>query len=81
MKVTVRFSVDLANVLGQPRLTVALNNDATVADLLDYLKQEYPALQQKLGNAAPIIAGQHAPLSKHLSPDQEVALLLPIAGG
>lgn len=81
MNVTVRLSADLANLLGRSRLTVSLNQGATVADLLDSLQKQYPTLQQGLNSAVPIIAGRHVSHTRQLSAGQEVALLRPIAGG
>ncbi len=81
MNVNVRLSAGLAHSLGNPRLTVTLADDATVADLLAHLRREHPQLQPGLDTAIPMIAGRHASLSQSLSPGQEVALLLPAAGG
>jgi molybdopterin converting factor small subunit len=81
MTIHVRFSPGLAQLIGNPRLAVTLAEEATVADLLQYLRSQHPALNQRLDAAIPMISGRHAAQSEHLAAGQEVALLLPVAGG
>ncbi len=81
MNVNVRLSVGLAQAVGNPRLTVSLPEDATVAELLAELGASYPQLYPKLNTAVAVIAGRHTPVTESLTTGQEVALLLPIAGG
>lgn len=81
MQVTVRFGGELATSVGRPRISLSLAKDATVADLTDRLRREYPAAQQLINTAVPIIAGSHVTPSDPLANGQEVAFLLPIAGG
>ncbi len=81
MDVRVRLSAGLAQQLGTTRLTVQLNNDATVADLLTYLRTLHPSLANRLETAVPVVAGRHVPQTEPLTDGQEVALLVPIAGG
>ena len=81
MKVNVRFSAGLTPLTGNSRLTVTLSEEATVADLLHHLQAEYPTLEQKLDIVIPMISGRHAAHSERLSAGQEVALVLPVAGG
>lgn len=81
MNIHVRFSVGLAQLVGNPRLAVTLGEEATVADLLDHLRAQHPALAERLDIAIPMISGRHASQSDPLRAGQEVALLLPVAGG
>jgi molybdopterin converting factor small subunit len=81
MNVYVRLSAGLAQLIGHPRLAVSLAEEATIADLLAHLRQQYPVLEQRLGSAIPIIGGQHVTSAEPLLAGQEVALLLPVAGG
>jgi len=81
MQVTVRLSGELAAQAGYPRITVTLTDSATVAELSTLLTQEYPRLSSLLDTAVPIIAGKHVTQSEPLANGQEVAFLLPIAGG
>lgn len=81
MRVTVRLSGELANLAGQPRLNKMLASGASVGDLADLLRQEHPQLAPLLDTAVPIIAGSHVTFTEPLQDGQEVAFLLPIAGG
>jgi molybdopterin converting factor small subunit len=81
MLVRVRLGAGLAPTVGNSRLSVSLSENATVADLLDYLRVEYPALVSKINTALPLVSGRPVTLSHCLTETQEVALLLPAAGG
>jgi molybdopterin converting factor small subunit len=81
MLVRVRLSAGLAPTVGHSRLSVSLLENATVADLLDHLRTEYPALAQKINAALPLVSGRPVAPSHCLNEAQEVALLLPAAGG
>ena len=81
MKISVRLGAGLAHLATSPRLAVELKEAATVADLLAYLETEYPALAERLPAAVPMISGRAAPSAEPLAAGQEVALLLPVAGG
>lgn len=81
MQIHTRFSGELASTIGQHRSTVTLPPSATVGDLLDLLCQEYPDSASKLQATVQIIAGRHVTSSEQLTGGQEVAFLLPIAGG
>ena len=81
MNVQVRLSAGLAPAAGSTRLIVTLAETATVADLLDHLRTQHPALASKINTAIPMVAGRPAVPSERLIEAQEVALLLPAAGG
>lgn len=81
MNVRVRLSAGLTPTTGNTRLVVSLAKNATIADLISQLQAEYPALTAKMAAAIPMVAGKHAALTDPLSEAQEVALLLPAAGG
>ena len=81
MQINVRLSGELAKVAGRPRFGVGLDAGATVGDLLTALQQEYPGLWPRMETAVPIIAGKHVTQTEPLANGQEVAFLLPIAGG
>lgn len=81
MQIQTRLSGELAQQVGMARLSVTLPDGATVADLLDWLRQQYPTTTARLETAVPIIAGRHVSPTEPLADGQEVALLLPIAGG
>ncbi|MGB0385958.1 MAG: MoaD/ThiS family protein [Ardenticatenaceae bacterium] len=81
MTINVRLSVGLARLVGNPHLWVTLAEGATVADLFDHLRTEHPTLQKKLEIAVPVVSGRHATHSQALANGQQVAILIPIAGG
>ena len=81
MRVKLRLSGELATLAGRHRFSMAVADGATVGDLLDMLRQEYPELVPRLGIAVPIITGRHVTQSEPLADRQEVVFLLPIAGG
>jgi len=81
MNIRVRFSAGLVPLAGNTRMTVALSEEATIADLLQHLQTEHPAMASGLDKAVPMIAGRHVAHSKQLSAGQEVSLLLPVSGG
>lgn len=81
MKINVRINGELARDLGTSRLQVGLAESATLADLLDQLRQQYPRSSPKFDNAIPFSAGQHLAPTASLADGQEIALLMPVAGG
>ncbi len=81
MTVHVRLSARLAQEVGLARLSVTLSDGATVADLREQLRAQYPTAAPHLALAVPVIAGQPVDWTTSVAPDQEVAFLLPIAGG
>lgn len=80
MLVSVRLSTALAQEIGAPRLTVTVGEGATVADLLRQLRADHPQAA-RLAIVLPVMAGQYVGPEAVLRADQEVALLLPVAGG
>jgi len=81
VKVYVRLGAGLAHLAASPRLVILLEEEATVANLLDQLRTDHPALAQRLDTAIPMISGRHTDPAETLTAGQEVALLLPVAGG
>jgi molybdopterin converting factor small subunit len=81
VEVRVRLGADLAGVAGTARLAVDLAEGATVADLLRQLGAAHPGLRGGLASALPVIAGGHVGPERRLAGGEEVALLLPAAGG
>lgn len=81
MNVRVRLAAPLAQLAGVPRLSVELPTGATVGDLCAQLAKDQPELAAGLPSVLVIVSGQNALTDDPLPPDQEVALLLPAAGG
>lgn len=81
MRIQTRFSGELVNQIGVARLSLTLPDGATVSDLLAQLRTQYPAAAERLTTAVPVIAGRHVAHTQPLANGQEVAFILPIAGG
>ncbi len=81
MVVQVRLGAGLAQRVGAPRLSVTLADGATVADLLDHLQTRQPEIAPQLQAALPVLGGHPVERSTLLAAGQEVALVLPVAGG
>jgi sulfur-carrier protein len=81
VQVRVRLGAGLARFAAAPRLVVDLDDTATVQDLFAHLSAAQPVLGPALRSALPVIAGEHAASARALRDGDEVALLLPVAGG
>lgn len=81
MQVIVRVNGVLAQKIGLPRLTVTLPAQATVQDLQTLLQAQFPHLSPEIQRTVAVIGGSHRPLTAVLKDSQEIALLLPVAGG
>jgi molybdopterin converting factor small subunit len=81
VRVQVRLGAGLATAAGSRRLTVALPDGASVHTLLDELGQLEPGLAAALDSALPVVRGTHADRDQALSDGDNVALLIPVAGG
>jgi MoaE-MoaD fusion protein len=69
----------LKEVLGPDATTVTLEDGATVADLLRYLKRGYPAAQFQ--GIAVSVNAEYAAATQALRPEDEIGLLPPVSGG
>ena len=81
MQISVRLSAALAQANGQTRISLSLPEEATVNDALSIIAEQSPALRGKLQIVIPFVAGQQVNRTKQLQSGQELALLLPAAGG
>ncbi|MFW6098052.1 MAG: MoaD/ThiS family protein [Chloroflexota bacterium] len=79
--ISVRVNGSLVEMLGASRLTLQLPQQATVADLVQELSRRHPQTTDLLARAVAVAGGKHIEPSTVLTDNQEVALLLPIAGG
>ena len=62
-------------------LSLDLADGATVADLLDRLAGAEPGVAPALPSALPVVGGSHVERDAPLRAGDEVALLIPVAGG
>ena len=76
-----RLGAGLATAAGSRRLTVALPDDASVDTLLAELRERRPELAAGLESALPVVRGTHADRDQRLNDGDDVALLIPVAGG
>lgn len=81
MQIFVRVNGPLSRSLGRARLTVDLAPNATIGDLVNHLRTQHPEITNALKHAVPVLSGSHCTTATHLAEGQEVALLMPVAGG
>jgi molybdopterin converting factor small subunit len=81
VRVQVRLGAGLATAAGRRRLTLALPEGASVNTLLEELSEREPELAAGLDSALPVVRGTHADRDQALSDGDDVALLIPVAGG
>lgn len=79
--VQVRLGSGLAAAAGARRLQVELPREATVDTLLERLRATEPVIAPALDSALPVLRGTHASGAQALADGDEVALLIPVAGG
>lgn len=77
----VRLAGSLAERAGAPRVAVELPEPATVAEIIGELQRLHPQLAVVVASAIAVVAGRHASPDDVVSASQEIALLLPVAGG
>jgi molybdopterin converting factor small subunit len=81
MRIRVRLGAGLSRFADAPLLSIDLADGARVDDLLAELGAGQPALAPALRSALPVIAGAHVEREQRLRDGDEVALLIPVAGG
>jgi molybdopterin converting factor small subunit len=81
MRVRVRLGAGLSRLADAPLLSVELAEGASVDDLLAALGSEQPGLAPALRSALPVLAGEQVERDQRLRAGDEVALLIPVAGG
>jgi molybdopterin converting factor small subunit len=81
MRVRVRLGAGLSRFADAPLLSLDLAEGASVDDLLAALGSEQPALAPALRSALPVLAGTQVEPAQPLQAGDEVALLIPVAGG
>lgn len=67
------------DIIGGSTLEVD-NNIGNVADLLEFLRSEYPAFS-KLSSLLVAVNEEYAEMDKQLTVNDEVALIPPVSGG
>lgn len=67
--------------MGQPRMTLTLDEGATVADALTALTAEKPELAPHLERVAYAVGDELVSRETALKPDDTLVLLPPVSGG
>jgi len=81
VRIRVRLGAGLNRFAEAPLLSIDLAEGSSVDDLLAALGAQQPSLEPALRSALPVVAGTHAEREQRLEPGDEVALLIPVAGG
>ena len=81
MELTVQLFATLKDRVGQPTVTLRLNPQATVADLLDELVRQYPAMTPNLSSLIVSVNQNFANRDTNIKKDDEIALFPPVSGG
>jgi molybdopterin synthase sulfur carrier subunit len=81
MRIRVRLGAGLSRLADAPLLSIDLADGASVEDLLAALGSEQPSLAPALLSVLPVVAGAHVERDRPLQAGEEVALLIPVAGG
>jgi len=81
MRVRVRLGAGLSRFAAAPVLSLELDDGATIAQLLERLTAQEPGLEPALPSVLPVVHGTHAARDDVLNDGDEVALLIPVAGG
>jgi molybdopterin converting factor small subunit len=81
VRVRVRLGAGLSRFAEAPLLSIDLAEGSSVDDLLAALGAQQPSLEPALPSVLPIVAGTHVERDERLHAGDEVALLIPVAGG
>jgi molybdopterin converting factor small subunit len=81
-QITIILYANLKEKAGTDRIEMQVPTDATVADLKQMLKQDYPSLAPQLANVHVMVNKRNLPLDTDLiPPNAEITFLPPISGG
>jgi molybdopterin converting factor small subunit len=81
VRIRVRLGAGLSRFADAPQLSIDLADGASVDDLLAALGAQQPQLAPALASALPVVAGTHVERAQRLRAGDEVAFLIPVAGG
>jgi len=80
--ITLRFFATLADTMGESRLDCQVDHQLrTIADLMDWLKESYPALAHYSGRILMARNQKFATEADPVSDGDEIALFPPVSGG
>lgn len=81
MEIEIKLFATLKDRAGSGRISVRLEEPASVATLLDTVRAEYPALSSSLSSALVAVNRSFAVPATPVQPGDEVALFPPVSGG
>jgi molybdopterin converting factor small subunit len=81
VRIRVRLGAGLSRFADAPLLSIDLADDASVDDLLAALGTQQPSLEPALSSVLPVVSGTQVEREQRLRAGDEVALLIPVAGG
>ncbi len=81
LELAVQLFASVREAVGCDRVTVQLDPDARVGDLLDRLAAEHPAIARHRSSLAVAVNHEIAPADRSLRAGDEVALIPPVGGG
>jgi molybdopterin converting factor small subunit len=81
MRIAVRLGSGLSRLAGRSRLELELADGATVGDLLDRVAGDRPELGAGMPSVLTVVRGTQVAGDRVLADGDEVALLIPVAGG
>lgn len=81
VQVRIRLGSGIARLAPSPLLMVELPEGSTIGELYDSLGASHPELAPALRSALAVVGGSQVEARRPLRHGDEVALLLPVAGG
>jgi sulfur-carrier protein len=81
LRIDVRLGSGLSRLAGGPRLAVDVADGATVDEVLVRVAEERPALAAGLPSALTVVHGTQVGGERVLAEGDELAVLMPVAGG
>lgn len=77
----VRVNGKLAEEIGTSRVSIEVEEPATIQDIIDEVASRFPQSSKTILEAIPFVSGSHRGAGTEIRPNQEVTLLMPAAGG
>jgi sulfur-carrier protein len=81
MRCEVLLFAHLREAIGRDRVSIELDNDATVGDALDALAQRHEAIAAMRGRVAVAVNEKYQPMHAKLHQGEVIALIPPVSGG
>lgn len=81
MRVNVRLFAGLTDLVGARTVELELNDGATVADLREALRRQYPAVAPFMATLVCAVNEEYVPSGHRVAEGDEIALIPPVSGG